>query len=179
MSTTDRNDDVTEAPESGEPTLTGAESVTPDVSKLQAERDELFERLARATADFQNMRKRLEAEFDQRLQYANASLIKSLLPVIDNFERGLQVDAKKTDPASILKGMQIVHDQWLSVLKAQQVEEITPKPGDHFDPSRHEALMQQASDKIAAGAVVQVFQKGYALQDRVLRPAQVAVSKGA
>ena len=135
--------------------------------KLQAERDDLFERLARATADFKNTRQRLEAESDQRLQYANASLIKSLLPVIDNFERALAVDPKKTDAATILKGMQIVHDQWLSVLKNQQVDEIAPKAGDAFDPSRHEALMQQASDKISPGAVVMVMQKGYALGDRV------------
>ncbi len=175
----ENDDDVTEAPESGDPTETGAASVAAeDVSKLQAERDELFQRLARATADFQNMRKRLEAESDQRLQYANAALIKSLLPVIDNFERALIVDPKKTDSNAILKGMQIVHDQWMSVLKNQQVDEIHPKPGEAFDPSRHEALMQQASDKFPEGSVVLVLQKGYSLQDRVLRPAQVAVSKG-
>src|SRR5688572_29597142 len=92
----ENDDDVTEAPESGDPTETGAASVAAeDASKLQAERDDLFQRLARATADFQNTRKRLEAESDQRLQYANASLIKSLLPVIDNFERALIVDPKK------------------------------------------------------------------------------------
>ena len=174
----EQDDDVTEAPESGDPTETGPSSVHPDYAKLQSERDDLFERLARATADFQNMRRRLETESDQRLQFANASLIKSLLPVIDNFERALAVDPKKTDAAAILKGMQIVHDQWLSVLKNQQVEEISPKAGEAFDPSCHEALMQQDSDKIAPGAVVMVMQKGYALGDRMLRPAQVAVSKG-
>lgn len=173
------DDDVTEAPESGEPTETGRASFGDEnVSKLQAERDDLFNRLARATADFQNMRKRLEAENDQRVQYANGALIKSLLPVIDNFERALLVDPKKSDSASILKGMQIVHDQWMAVLKNQQVEEIDPKAGEAFDPTRHEALMQQASDKYKQGTVVQVLQKGYALQDRILRPAQVAVSKG-
>ena len=77
------------------------------------------------------------------MQYANQSLIKSLLPVIDNFERALAVDPAKADAASILKGMQIVHDQWLAVLKQQQVEEIAPQPGTPFDPTRHEALMQQ------------------------------------
>lgn len=147
-----------------------------DFDKLKVERDSLYERLARTTADFQNSRKRLQAEADQRAQYANATLIKNLLPVIDNFERALAQDPSKTDSATLLKGMQIVHDQWLKVLKQQQVEEIAPQPGDPFDPTRHEALMQADSD-FPPGSVVQTLQKGYALHDRTLRPAQVSVSK--
>jgi molecular chaperone GrpE len=149
-----------------------------EFERLKAERDMLFEKLARAQADFQNSRKRLQAESDQRAQYANANVIKSLLPVIDNFERALAVDPDKTDSKSILKGMQIVHDQWLNVLKQQQVQEIAPQPGEPFDPNRHEALMQQPSNH-PEGSVVQTLQKGYSLHDRTLRPAQVAVSKKA
>jgi molecular chaperone GrpE len=150
-----------------------------DAQRLQAERDDLYQRLARATADFKNTQKRIQGEADQRVQYANQSLIKSLLPVIDNFERALAQDVAKVDAASILKGMQIVHDQWLSVLKQQQVNEIAPKPGDAFDPSRHEALMQQDAPQYAGKGqtVVQTLQKGYSLGERVLRPAQVAVSR--
>src|SRR5438876_6811258 len=74
-----------------------------EVIKLRTERDQLFERLARATAEFKNSQKRLETEFDQRMQYANTSLIKSILPVIDNFERALAQDPGKVDPATILK----------------------------------------------------------------------------
>jgi len=147
-----------------------------DVQKLRAERDSLYERLARVSADFKNSQKRLEAELDQRVQYANSNLIKSLLPVIDSFERALAVDATKADPASILKGMQIVHDQWLNVLKQFQVEEIAPVPGTPFDPSKHQALMQQDST-YKVPTVVQLLQKGYGLHGRTLRPAQVAVSK--
>jgi molecular chaperone GrpE len=145
--------------------------------KLQQERDSLYERLARATADYQNSRKRLETEMDQRQQYANASLIKSLLPVIDNFERALAVDVGKADPASILKGLQVVHDQWLTVLKDQDVEVIAPQPGTPFDPQKHQALMQQAGQEYKEPTVTQLLQKGYALHDRTLRPASVAVSK--
>ncbi len=147
-----------------------------EYQKLKAERDSLFERLARATAEFKNAQKRSQIEMDQRLQYANSSLIKSLLPVIDNFERALAVDPGKADAKTILKGMQIVHDQWLSVLKQQQVQEIAPAPGTPFDPSRHEAIMQQDST-YKVPTVVQLFNKGYSLHDRTLRPAQVAVSK--
>jgi len=104
------------------------------------------------------------------------SLIKSLLPVIDNFERALAMDPAKVDAAAILKGMQIVHDQWLKVLRDQKVEVIAPQPGEPFDPNRHEALMQQPGD-YAEPTVTQLLQKGYALHGRTLRPAQVAVSK--
>jgi molecular chaperone GrpE len=148
-----------------------------DLIQLRAERDSLFERLARATAEFKNSQKRLETEFDSRLQYANSSLIRSLLPVIDNFERALGQDVAKVDPATILKGMQIVHDQLMAVLKSQKVEAIAPQPGEPFDPTRHEALMHQPNDKYPEPTVTQLMQKGYSLQGRTLRPAQVAVSK--
>jgi molecular chaperone GrpE len=174
--TPDGNDGVAEH---DQPRAAGSAAATGDVQKLQAERDDLYQRLARATADFKNTQKRIQGDADQRVQYANQSLIKSLLPVIDNFERALSQDASKVDAATILKGMQIVHDQWLSVLKQQQVNEIAPKPGEPFDPSRHEALMQQDAPQFAGQGqrVVQVLQKGYSLGDRVLRPAQVAVSR--
>src|SRR5687767_15491608 len=150
-----------------------------DMQRLQTERDELFQRLARATADFKNTQRRLQAEKEQAIDYANQALIKSLLPVIDNFERALSQDTSKVDAASILRGMQIVHDQWLNVLKQQRVDEIAPQPGEPFDPSRHEALMQQDAPQYAGKGqtVVQLLQKGYSLGDRVLRPAQVGVSR--
>src|SRR5437762_13442059 len=116
-----------------------------ELEKVIAERDALFERLARATADYQNSRKRLEADLEQRAQYANSTLIKSLLPVIDNFERALAVDPAKADAASILKGMQIVHDQLMKVLRDQKVEEIAPEPGEPFNPNRHAARLQPPS----------------------------------
>ena len=147
-----------------------------ETAALRAERDSLYERLARATAEFQNIRKRNEQEREQQIQYGNSSLIKSLLPVIDNFERALNVDPSKADTATLLKGMQIVHDQWLSVLKQQDVEEIAPVPGTPFDPNQHQALMQQDS-QYEVPTVVQLLQKGYALHGRTLRPAQVAVSR--
>ena len=169
-------DDENNLAETNDPAGAEASAPADEASALRAERDQMFERLARATADFQNSRKRLEAEADQRVQYANSALIKSLLPVIDNFERALAVDPAKFDAAAILKGMQIVHDQWLKVLRDQQVEEIAPQPGERFDPARHEALMQQPGD-YPEPTVTQLLQKGYALYGRTLRPAQVAVSR--
>src|SRR5437762_14330332 len=150
-----------------------------ELDKVIAERDALFERLARATADYQNSRKRLEADLEQRAQYANSTLIKSLLPVIDNFERALAVDVNKADASSILKGLQLVHDQLLTALKSQNVEVIAPEPGTPFDPAHHQALMQEPSDQYKEPTVTQLLQKGYMLHGRTLRPASVAVSKTA
>ena len=148
-----------------------------DVIRLRAERNDLFNKLARAQAEFQNARKRLESDKEQAVQFANSSLIKSLLPVIDNFERALAQDPSKIDVASLLKGMQIVHDQWLATLANQSVEAIAPKPGDPFDPNTMQALMQQPTNKYPENHVTQLLQKGYSHHGRTLRPAQVAVSK--
>jgi molecular chaperone GrpE len=148
-----------------------------DLRKLQDERDRLFEQLARVTADFKNTQRRLEADKQQSIQFANTSLIKSLLPILDNFERALEVDPAKTDSAALLKGMQIVHDQLVKTLAGQHVEVIAPEPGTPFDPKQHEALMQQTSDQYQEPTVLQMLQKGYALYDRILRPAQVMVSR--
>jgi molecular chaperone GrpE len=167
-------------PQRGEGAPAGDPVLEADLRKLQEERDALFERLARVSADFKNAQKRLEDDKRQAIEYANSSLIKALLPVIDSFERALVADASKIDAASVLKGMQIVHDQWLAILKQQQVQPIAPKPGDGFDPNLHQALMQQESEQFAkteSPVVVMLLQKGYAHRDRVIRPAQVAVNK--
>jgi molecular chaperone GrpE len=148
-----------------------------ELRQLQQERDDLYQRLARATADFQNSRRRLEADMEQRSQYANTQLIKALLPVIDNFERALAVDPATSDAGSIQKGLTLVHDQMLSVLKQNNVDVIAPEPGTKFDPNLHQALMQQPSEEYEEPTVTQLLQKGYALHGRTIRPAQVAVSK--
>lgn len=166
-----------DSPQVDEASEAGAQQGGNDaLAKLQAERDELFERLARVTAEFRNSQRRLEQEKDQAVAYANSSLLKSLLPVIDNLERALAVDVSKTDVTQLLKGMQIVLDQWLNVLKTQQVEPIAPQKGTPFDPNLHEALMQQPSAEYAEPTVTQLLQKGYTHKGRTIRPAGVAVS---
>ena len=147
-----------------------------DLRKLQEERNALFEQLARVQADFRNAQKRLDGEKMTAIQFANGKLITALLPVIDNFERAIGVDPSKADAASVLKGLEIVHDQLIAALRQQHVEEIAPEPGTPFDPNQHQALMQQADDRYKEPAVTQLLQKGYSLHGRVLRPAQVAVS---
>src|SRR3954452_3323551 len=107
--------------------------------RVKDERDKLMY----AVAESQNMRKRLESEKEQSVQYANQSLIKTLIPIIDNFERALAVDPGKVDSATVLKGLQLVHDQLMKELEKQNVEVIDPQPGSAFDPTRHEVLMQK------------------------------------
>lgn len=148
-----------------------------DLKKLQEERDALFEQVARVQADFRNAQKRLEQEKLSAIQFANTRLIQALLPVIDNFERALEVDPEKTDVGALLEGMQMVHDQLITVLRQQSVEVIDPEPGSPFDPNLHAALMQQPDERYEEPAITQVFQRGYSVFGRVLRPAQVAVGK--
>lgn len=148
-----------------------------EVTRLRHERDEYYQKLLRATADFRNTQRRLELDKEQALQYANSSLIKALLPVIDNFERALAVDPEKTDVPTLLQGMQMVHDELLNVLKSYSVEPIAPAVGDAFDPEHHHALMQQPDEQYSQPTVTMLLQKGYVHYDRVLRPAGVAVSK--
>ena len=164
-----------EAPE-GTVEPAGTDAPVSDVERLQAERDELFERLARVSAEFRNSQRRLEQEKEQAVAYANSSLLKSLLPIVDNLERALAVDTAKTDVTQLLKGMQIVHDQWMNVLKLQHVEQIAPETGTPFNPEQHEALMRQPGDAYSEPTVTQLFQKGYTYRGRTLRPAGVAVS---
>ena len=141
--------------------------------RLRDERDKLMY----AVAESQNMRKRLEAEKEQAVQYANQALIRTLIPIIDNFERALAVDPAKTDAASVLKGLQLVHDQLMKELEKQNVEVIDPKPGTPFDPTRHEALMEQPNPNLKPGTVAQALTRGYALKGRTLRPASVMIVK--
>ncbi len=170
--TTPEND----TPDSVESGLEGAD-LRSELERLTLEKQQLFERLARAQAEFQNSRRRLEQDQEQALQYANQSLLRTILPLMDNLERAVAVDPAKTDTASILQGVNVVRDQFEAMLKAQRVDIIAPKPGEAFDPARHEALLQQPSDQ-PVGHVSMLLNKGYALMGRTLRPAQVAVSKG-
>jgi molecular chaperone GrpE len=166
-----------ESPQPGPQDRPADTADTNEILKLRSERDQLFERLARATAEYKNSQKRVEAEFDSRIQYANSSLIKAILPTIDNFERALAQDATKVDAASILKGMEIIHNQLMAVLKAQKVEEIAPKIGDLFEPGKHEAVIAEPSDAYTEPSVTKLFEKGYQMYGRVIRTAKVAVSK--
>ncbi len=148
-----------------------------EIENLRAEKNALFEKLARAQADFTNARRRLEQDLETRVQYQLGKLIESQLPLIDNLERAIGVDPEKADAATVLKGVQLVHDQWIDLLKRFGVETVAPKPGDAFDPNHHQAVMEEPSDH-PQGTVSRLAQTGYALSGKLVRSALVVVSKG-
>jgi molecular chaperone GrpE len=135
---------------------------------------ELNERIVRLTADFDNFRKRAQREKDEARQFANQGLLEKLLPVLDNFEMALTA-VKDADP-SVRDGVQMILDQLLGVLKESGVEPVDGM-GQPFDPNLHEALSQEETTEVEEGTVVQQVQRGYKLNDRLVRPARVVVAK--
>ncbi len=171
------NADKTDGPSDASEAAEGLPDMVPDVdvAALLSERDELKDQLLRARAEFENYRKRMAREAETMRQRAAESLIRDLLPVMDNLELALQ-HAEKTDPMA--EGVEMVVRQFHEVLRRAGVEPI-PSVGEPFDPNVHDAVMQMASAEVEANNVAQEFQKGYRLGDYVLRPAKVIVSTGA
>jgi molecular chaperone GrpE len=145
-----------------------------DTAVLQAERDELFDRLQRLAAEFDNFRKRSAREAAATIERANERLVKELLPVLDDLARALQA-AEEHEGAKLEEGVRLVHRSLAELLAKEGLAEI--ETDGAFDPHVHEALLSQPSEA-AEGDVIEVVQKGYTLGDRVLRPARVVVSAG-
>src|SRR5437870_9784114 len=148
------------------------ESGGDDVAALQAERDELFDRLQRLAAEFDNFRKRAAREQGEVLKRANERLVKELLPVLDDLGRALDA-AEEHQEAQLEEGVRLVHRSLASLLEREGLAEI--ETDGKFDPHVHEALLAQPSE-LEEGSILEVIQKGYRLGDRVLQPARVVVS---
>jgi molecular chaperone GrpE len=145
-----------------------------NMKEAQAEIEELNGRLLRLIAEYDNFRKRAVRDKDEARQFANQNLIEKQIPILDNFEMALAA-AQAADPA-IRDGVQMIYDQFLSVLKDAGVEPIDAV-GEKFDPNFHEAISQQESSEAAEGTVLQQVQRGYQLNERLVRPARVVVAK--
>jgi molecular chaperone GrpE len=143
-----------------------------DVAALQAERDELFGRLQRLAAEFDNYRKRSAREQAATLGRANERLVKELLPILDDLGRALEA-AGEHQEAKLEEGVRLTHRALADLLQKEGLAEI--ETAGKFDPHVHEALLSQPSDA-EEGSVIEVVQKGYRLGDRVLRPARVVVA---
>lgn len=143
--------------------------------QLESEAAKWKELALRTAADMDNFRKRAAREREDALRFANQRLLEELLPVIDNFEMGMQA-ASKDQGSMIYIGMDMVRRQLADFLASQGVEEI-PSEGRPFDPNLHEAVTQEESDTLAEGQVLRVTRRGFRLKDRLLRPASVVVSK--
>jgi molecular chaperone GrpE len=151
---------------------------TPDpVAALTAERDKFRDAALRAMADLDNYRKRARKDSEEASRKAKEDVIRELLPVFDNLERALQYTSSSTDPKAITKGIEMVlrlFEDTIGKLGAKRLRTI----GQPFDPSQHDAIQQIHHEEHPAGIVAHEELAGYVLNDRLLRPAMVVVSKG-
>ncbi|WP_082233786.1 nucleotide exchange factor GrpE [Halobacillus massiliensis] len=147
-----------------------------EVDELKEEKDELQNRLLRLQADYDNFRRRTQKEKEADRKYRVQSLVEELVPVLDNFERALQVEIVGDAAENLASGMKMVYSQLQSALEKEGVEEI-PAEGEVFDPHLHQAVMQVEDENYESNVVVEQLQKGYRLKDRVIRPAMVKVNQ--
>jgi molecular chaperone GrpE len=147
------------------------------VAQLEAEIAQMRDQALRDRADLENTRKRLQREKEEAVRFANATLLEKLLPVVDNFELGLAAARHGKDGSGILSGMSMVQKQLEDFLRDNGLQSIDAT-GQKFDPNLHEALGEEVSAEVPEGSVVRQLRKGYKLKDRLIRAANVFISKG-
>ena len=146
-----------------------------ELEQLRSALGSLREETLRERAELDNQRKRLARDVDQARRFANERLLSELLPVLDSLEAGLVAAAADSGP--LKDGLEATRRQLLKVGADHGMSQIDPQ-GETFDPAWHQAVSQVPAPDAAPGTVVQVFQRGYVLNDRLLRPALVAVAAG-
>lgn len=144
-----------------------------DLEKVKTERDMLLDRLARMQAEFENARRRATKEQQDFRDFATVDAIKSLLPVIDSFERALQA---RSEPKDFRAGVELIYKQLQDVLAKLGVKPIEAK-GQPFDPHVHEAIEMVETSDAPDHQVLEEWQRGYKFKDRLIRPAMVKVAK--
>lgn len=182
MSTDQQHDDKGLKPDQqpGETDLeaTGEQEVPADAGSAgQEELEALREKLLLAHADMQNVRRRAERDVEQARKFALERFVGDLLSVVDNLERALDSADRSNDAGqSLLEGVELTLKGFLEVLRRFNVEQLDPK-GEPFNPEHHEAMAMVPSADVAPNCVVEVFQKGYLLNGRLVRPARVVVAR--
>ena len=151
-----------------------------EVATLRAETAELKDRLLRALAETENLRKRAEKERRDAEVYGATRLARDLLPVHDSFERALDsaTDAARAAAPGLLEGIELTQRALLAAFEKAKIIPIAPKTGDRFDPNLHQAMFEAPVPGTKAGEIIQVMGVGFTIGDRLLRPAQVGVSSG-
>jgi molecular chaperone GrpE len=144
--------------------------------RLIQERDEAVAARQRALADFRNYQRRAEENESRARTMGIFKVARGLVTTLDHFDLALAQDPAKATAAQILSGMKLVRDELVKLLEANGVSRIDAKPGDEFDPGRHEAVMKQPAEGVEANHVATMFQPGYAMGDMVLRPAKVSIA---
>jgi len=171
MTTEPRQGDA--MPDTGTDAKRAGEHFDVDVEFLKAELEQVRGEMLRDRADLENQRKRMARELETARRYANERLLADLLPLFDSMEAGLAA-ASESDP--LRAGLELTLRQLHRVAEANGLTEVAPGAGDAFDPERHQAMSVAPTPGIPPGAVAQLFQKGYVLNDRLLRPALVVVA---
>ena len=151
------------------------ETVDNQNNKLQEEYDKLNQQYIRLAADFDNYRKRQEAERENLIKFGTESALKSMLEVLDNFERGQKALEGVEDCEKVKESFNLVHKQVCEALTKMGLEEIKAI-GEEFDPNFHEAVMQTPTSEYPEHTVITELQKGYKMGDKVLRPTLVNVA---
>jgi molecular chaperone GrpE len=164
------------APASTEPSDTPeASEFAGELAALKAERDELYDRLLRKTAEFDNYRKRVERERREQADEKVVDLLQQLLQVVDDFDLALKVEAGE-EAAAYRKGVELIHAKLHDLLRKHGVRPIDALGAD-FDPNVHQAVTHESSPEHREGEVIGELRRGYMLGDRLLRPAMVKVAK--
>ena len=154
------------------------EHLEDELETAKAKARENYDRLLRVTAEFENYKKRSQREMDDFRRFANESLIKDILPIVDNLERALSVEQTGTESAveSLKEGVRMTLEGLTDALKRFGVTPVESE-GKPFDPNVHQAVSQEETEQYPDGTVSKELQKGYMLHSRLLRPAMVIVSK--
>lgn len=151
-------------------------NASPDpLANLQAETEKWKDLAYRSQAELDNFRKRTAREAQETRAYANSELLRSILPILDNFEMGLEAARAESETSMIFTGMQMVHRQFQDLLKDFGVQEVEAL-GKPFDPNLHDAVSQEPATEQPEGCILRVTRRGYRLKDRLLRPASVIVA---
>ncbi len=145
-----------------------------NVETITAERDALRDRLMRALAEAENVRKRAARDRMEAEQYGSSRLARDLLPVYDNLSRALDAAGEAQD--GVIEGIQLTLKELVGVFGRHKVTLISPQVGDRFDPQVHQAMFEAPLPGTKAGDIIQIAADGFLLHDRLLRPAQVGVS---
>lgn len=156
--------------------LTMEEQYEAKLAALQAKLDEEENRHLRLRADFDNLRRRTQLDREAAEKYRAQSLLSDLLPVLDNFERALQIEPTSEEAISIVKGIEMVYRSLIEATEKEGLQVIKAQ-GEQFDPNVHQAVMQEQDSEKEQGVVLRELQKGYILKDRVLRPTMVSVNE--
>ncbi|MBK1691490.1 nucleotide exchange factor GrpE [Ectothiorhodospira mobilis] len=175
---TERNP-APEAPEDGqEPQQAEFNPATllKQLEEAQNEAREHWDKLVRAQAELENLRKRMKKDVEHAHKYALEKFANELLPVRDSLEMGVDAAQGETDVEKIREGTELTLKMLTQVMEKQGIQEVMPE-GERFDPERHQAMSMQENAELEPNTVMTVLQKGYLLNDRLLRPAMVIVSR--